>query len=360
MSVQKDKQPLKTSKMPERYARWFGTRVPSTSRQFRYIIMLALAIPWSLLVCSLLSIPFADLTLVPPISFGAGLVIYSLYLYILEIRFRSPIVNEQFSLIVERAHEKAGSHELVHVWQRSSPEPYIASTFNSLFNAVIVSEPMIELILKMPASGEAMLAFHLLHKPGRRNILDIIAATMIFSSFSTYVAFFLLASSSIHDLRFLSIILASTMGYMSVLIILIILLLKSAFWAHDSAFERTAVMYKIHPIVARDEVMSNAKLDDEAAKTVVWVVREWERRKRDGRRLSTFVLVLGITCFVIFSSARVSAYFFPYFAPLYVLSLLATPFLPLSVFLVLRRWDNICMSEIYHETTKDHEPIWVD
>jgi hypothetical protein len=328
---------------------------------FRYMIILALAIPWSLIGYVLLSIAFMNWILLFIVSSAAGAVIYSLHLSVLESRFRSSTVNEQFNQIIELAHERVGSYGLVHVWQRRSPEPYIASTFNSLFNAVIVSEPMVELILKMRASGEALLAFHLLHRPNHRNILDIVAAMLIFSGFSTYMAHLLLVYPQYYTPYFMLILLASSMGVLFIVPVIFVLLLRGALWAHDSAFERAAGMYKIHPQVARDEVLSSAKLDEEAAKAVVWTVKEWERRKRDGRRSSITVMVLSITYFVIFYSLIIGGwYFYALSSALYYLVLVVPLLLALSVYLILRRWDKICMEEIYHEVTKGHEPIWAD
>ncbi len=362
MSVQQDRRVVKPSKMSERYARWFGTRVPSTSRMFRYMIMLALAIPWSLIVYVLPSSSLMNLILVFLFTCGVGAAIYFLCLSILENRFRSPIVNEQFSQIVELAHERVGSHGLAHVWQRRSSDPYIVSTFNSLFNAVIVSESMIDLILKMPASGEALLGFHLLHRPSRRNILDIIAAVSMFSGSSIYLALLLRLYEPVFLFTplLLPILLPLPLGILFFEYAFFFLLFKGVFWTHDSAFERAVVMYKVHPQVARDEVLSSSKLDEEAAKAVVWVVKEWEQSKRNGRRLGITTLVFGITYFLILFSAMTGRHAYTYAFILSMAAPAAAFLLAFSIYLLLRRCDKICMGEIYHETTKAHEPIWAD
>ena len=358
MSVLQDKRVIKPSKRSERYVNWFGTRVPSTSRTFRYMIMLALAVPWSLVVYLLLSASLTNLILVFLFSCGVGAAIYSLYLSILEKRFHSHTINEQFSQIVERAHERVGSHGLVHVWQRKSPEPFIASTFNSLFNAVIVSETMVDLILKMPASGEALLGFHLLHRPSRRNVLDIIAAMLVFSGSSFFLTLSSVGYSLNSALDFLLRLIP--IGILLFALVVFVLFMRGVFWAHDSAFERAAMIYKVHPQVARDEVLSSAKLDEEAARTVIWVVNQWEQRKRDGRRLGTTALVLGMTFFIIIFSAPIGGYYYPYPTVLPMVAPAAALLLALSIYLLLSRWDKICMDKIYHETTKAYEPIWAD
>jgi len=325
---------------------------------FRYMIMLALAVPWSLIVYLLLSTSLANLILFLLFSCGVGAAIYSLYLSILESRFRSPIVNEQFSQVVEQAHERVGSRGLVHVWQRKSPEPYIASTFNLLFNAVIVSETMVDLILKMPASGEALLGFHLLHRPSRRNILDFIAAVVIFSASSSFLAWYLRESLFLFGLFPPSIVSTSGVLFFG---LVILILLKDVFWTHDSAFERAAAIYNIHPQVARDEVLSSARLDEEAAKSVVWVVMEWERGKRSGRRLIISGLVFGIMYLVLFSSLIVGGFYsVTYSIVLSALVPAGSLLVTLGIYLFLRRWDKKCMGDIYYGTTDAHEPIWVD
>jgi hypothetical protein len=361
MSIQQDKRVIKPSKMSERYARWFGTRVPSTSPMFRYIVMLALAVPWSFVSYLLLSTLFIDLILCFLLSCGAGVIIYLLFLSVIESRFRSSITDEPFSKIVELAHERVGSYGLVYVWQRKSSEPYIASTFNSLFNAVIVSEPMISLILEMPVSGEALLAYHLLHRPNHRNILDIVAAILIFSVFSINVAQMPLGYSSYYPFYYLLLLLTYSFVFILFVPVVLIILLRGAFWVHDSAFERAAGMYKIHPQVARDEVLSSTILDEEAAKSVVWVVKEWERRKRDGRRLSITAGILVIMYILIIELLALTGWFY-YIYPTGMLSLiLATPILlALLVYLFLRRWDKKCMGELFFKTKQADEPIWVD
>jgi len=359
MSVQQDKRVIKPSKMSERYARWFGTRVPSTSRMFRYMVMSVLAIAWFPTVYLLLSIPSPNPLLVFLASCGVGIALYSLYLSILEIRFRSRTVNEQFAHIVQQAHERAGSHGLVHVWQRRSPDPYIVSTFNSLFNVVIVSEPMVDLILKMPSSGEAVLGFHLLHRPNRRNVLDIVAAVLVFSGSSFYYAWPYLGYPSYSIFYFL--LRLYPIGPQLFVLAIFVLILRSAFWSHDSAFERAAVMYKVHPQVARDEVLSSSKLDEEAAKAIVWVVREWEREKRNGRRLVMAIVVPIIFYVAVMQLCALTfRYSYTYGWTMSILALAATFLLVPSIYLLLRRWDNICMNELYYETTDAHKPIWVD
>lgn len=361
MSIQQDKRVIKPSKMSERYARWFETRVLSTSPLFRYIVMFMLSIPVStisaFLVLRLLNPLFLQI-----LNLGIGVALYLLFLGMLQIRFQSEITDQQFSRIVESAQERILTWRRVSVWPRQSTEPYIAATFNAFFDAVIVSDTMIDLIDKMPESGEALLAFHLLRAPKRRNLADFVAAISVFfisTLFFTYFVISVLASAFYYPFILLYILYTPIYFIAPVILVLVV---RTAFWAHDSAFERTSSMYHIHPQVAKDEVTSSQKLDDETAKATIWVVREWERKKRDGRRSSITILsIIGVFLleFPYLLSFGISFYS-PYF---YVLSSLIyiVPFIAgIAVFLILRRWDKKCMAELYYETKAADEPIWVD
>jgi Na+-transporting methylmalonyl-CoA/oxaloacetate decarboxylase gamma subunit len=346
--------------MSERYARWFGTRVPSTSPMLRYMILLVVATPWALTCELLFTTPIMNSLFIFILSCGVGVVFYSLYLFILQKRFCSQITNEKFFKIVESAQERVGSNSLVHVWQRKSHEPYIASSFNFLFNAVIVSETMIDLILEKPVSGEALLAFHLLQKQSHRYILDIIAATLMFSVFSTLLAQIPFAYLSTLPLYLLIQLFYYLFGAI-LLVPIAIILLRSASWTHDSAFERAFGMYKIHPQVAKDEVLSSTTLDEEAAKSVVWIVKEWERNKRASRRSSiTAVILIIIYLFSVYLLAQTMWYYYSFSSIVYLLVLTIPLIIALIVYIFLRRWDKKCMGELYYGTTQADEPIWVD
>jgi len=359
LSIQQDKRVVKPSKMSERYARWFETRVPSTSPLFRYLVMFLLAIPMSIISL------FLNTLLVNPIFimgfiFAIGVVLYLLYLNILHIRFRSPITNQPFSQIVRSADERIVTWRKVHVWPRRSSEPYIASTFNALFDAIIISDTMIELMNKMPESGEALLAFHLLKAPKQRNVADLILAVIPFFIATSFFTSFLITTMTTPYYYYLSLILYSPLVFLIPVILLIAV--RGAFWTHESAFERAFGIYQIHPQVAKDEVMSSQKLDYEAEKSTIWVVKEWERRKRNGRRSSIALLVVvtyyAIILLVIQSSS--SLLYYMYMSLLFVFVVPVPVVIALLVYFLLRRWDKRCMGELYYETTQADEPIWVD
>jgi hypothetical protein len=361
LSIQQDKRVIKPSKMSERYAQWFETRVLSTSPLFRYLVMFMLTFPISIFSAYLI------LHLVNPLSvhllnLGIGMFLYLLYLGILQTRFQSQITDQQFSRIVESAQDRVLTWRRVSIWPRQSAEPYITSTFNALFDAVIVSDTMIDLIDKMPESGEALLAFHLLRAPKRRNFADFVAAISVFfisTSFFAYFIITLLAVSFYYPFALLYILYIPIYYFAPVILIIVV---KSALWTHDSAFERTSSIYHIHPQVAKDEVTSSQKLDDETAKATIWVVREWERKKRDGRRSS--ITFLGIIGAFLLESLFLLNFGIPFSSPyFYVLSssVYIVPFIAgIAVFLVLRRWDKKCMAESYYTTKAADEPIWVD
>jgi hypothetical protein len=362
LSIQQDKRVVKPSKMSERYARWFETRVPSTSPIFRYLLMFCLSIPLSLLSAILL-VSRMEVVLTMVIVPGFGVVIYLLYLAILRIRFQSTITDQQFSEIVESARSRVGANENVQIWPQKSANAYIASTFNFLFDAILISDTMIELVDQMPESGEALLAFHLSQAPRARNVFDVVLAFLPFFIGSSLISFVLSVTWTtpyIVFLIFFLIVISSSLVLF--LPVLLVILLKAATWRHNSSFEKVTALYGIHPQVAKDEVMSSQKLDDEAARATVWVVREWERRKRSGRRNSIAILYI-VLVFIIeyfYTMSFGLPYYSPYIAYISLLIYLPPFLVGLIVFVVLRRWDKKHMAEQYYTTKQADEPIWVD
>ena len=146
-----------------------------------------------------------------------------------------------------------------------------------------------------------------------------------------------------------------------VLPVVFILALRSAFWSHETAFERTLELYKIHPQVAKDEVISSQKIDEELSKSTIWSVKQWEENIRSGRRLSISILVAAISSaipFILIISSNPYTFFY---TPIMQFLLLGAPvIIGILIFLILRRWDKTCMSELYYEVTDVHERIWVD
>jgi len=349
---------VKPSKWSERYARWFSTRVPSTSPMFRYIVVFILAIPFSYIYFSIPGM-LMDIYFLVPITSAFGLIIYGVYLTFLKNRFELSIPDQPFLQLVNSALERTGTGGRVVVWPRLDDEPYITSTYNSSFEAVIVSTKMMELMAAMPESGEALLAFHLLRMPKKKNVLDFVAGVLTFSIASTVIIFF-----SIYLLSFSSFLI---LGFMIVLWpvlvlpVILILALRSAFWSHEAAFERTLELYKIHPQVAKDEVMSSLKIDEELSKATIWSVKQWDEKKRSGRRTSitifTISIIIGLEYYLSFLNPIL---FFSVFGYYQFLSLVFPAILGILIYLVLRRWDQTCMGEIYYDVTAGHERIWVD
>ncbi|MFW9961451.1 MAG: hypothetical protein ACFFDV_10550 [Candidatus Thorarchaeota archaeon] len=368
MSIQQDKRVVKPSKMSERYARWFETRVPSTSPLFRYLVMYTFSFPVSA-ISAYLILHFVDSIFVFILNLGIGVFLYLLFLNIIQKRFQAPITDQRFSQIVASAQDQVVTWRSVSVWPRQSAEPFIASTFNMFFDAVIVSDTMIDLIIKMPESGEALLAYHILRAPKRRSVLDFVAAILIFfisTILFTYV-FLLLFTIPYYGYESSMAFILALMTLVQVPIyfiapVIFIFAIRGAFWTHDSAFEKVSDIYQIHPQVAKDEVMSSQKLDEEAAKSTVWVVREWERKKRGSRQTSITMSVVVLTFFLILLvfSYYASIFYYIYTSSLYFVVLLIPILNALLAYFLIRRWDKRCMAELYYETKQADEPIWVD
>ena len=356
---------VKPSKWSERYARWFSTRIPSTSPMFRYMVLFVLAIPWSYIYVSIPGM-LMDIYVLLPITSAFGMVIYGVYLTFLKNRFELSIPDQPFLQLVNSALERTGTGNRVDIWPRLDDEPYITSTYNSSFEAVIVSSKMMELMAAMPESGEALLAFHLLRMPERKNVLDFVAGVLTFSVASTSMPILLLnlisfIASPYMISPYMIFIIMFTLWPVFVAPVFLILVLRSAFWSHETAFERTLELYKIHPQVAKDEVISSQKIDEELSKSTVWSVKQWEENRRSGRRLSISILVAAISSaipFILIISSNPYTFFY---TPIMQFLLLGAPvIIGILIFLILRRWDKTCMSELYYEVTDVHERIWVD
>ncbi|MBN2230501.1 MAG: hypothetical protein JW779_13015 [Candidatus Thorarchaeota archaeon] len=364
MSIQEDKRVIKPSKMSERYARWFGTRVPSTSLMFRCVVIFFLSILWSLAIIFLFPLLLANIMIVFLISLALGFAIYILFLSLIRSRLQSTIVYQGFTEIVESCHERIGSYGTVEVWIRPSNEAYITSTYNLLFEAVIVSDKMVELILAMPQSGEAMLGYHLLRMPKSKPVFDILAGALTFGVSSALIVYFLGSLSTFYypyGYLTYALLIGGALPILFIIPVGALLALRGAFWTHESAFERAQGMYKTHPQVAKDEVLSSRKLDEDTEKATVWMVKQWETGKRSGRRSSVSILTLLCTFMPSFYILSLMGWPYGYLPPNILFFLIGYPFvLAIVFFIVLRTWDKKCMGELYYETTQAHEPVWVD
>ncbi|MGD9395063.1 MAG: hypothetical protein PVJ05_01410, partial [Candidatus Thorarchaeota archaeon] len=272
------------TKTSDRYAKWFGTRVPSVSRGFVVLLVLFGAIPFSAVLFlgfgyTIIGIYWWVALL---LSIMVGALLHILYLIVLKNRFNNPSQNTEFHDLIGRIHQRVVLSSNTHVWVRQSQDVFIASTFNPIFNAVIVSEPMVNLIMKSPESGEALLAFHFLRVPRSRWFADIVGAVILFLIF-TYASSLILVPLAImvaQSLAYGGFIIVSLIGQFGTLFIapiLLTILVKGAFWRHEPAFVGVESVYGLHPNVAKIQVERGITLNEEESQTVVWSVRDWEK-----------------------------------------------------------------------------------
>jgi hypothetical protein len=357
------------TKTSDRYAKWFGTRVPSVSRGFVVLLVLFGAIPFSAVLFlgfgyTIIGIYWWVALL---LSIMVGALLHILYLIVLKNRFNNPSQNTEFHDLIGRIHQRVVLSSNTHVWVRQSQDVFIASTFNPIFNAVIVSEPMVNLIMKSPESGEALLAFHFLRVPRSRWFADIVGAVILFLIF-TYASSLILVPLAImvaQSLAYGGFIIVSLIGQFGTLFIapiLLTILVKGAFWRHEPAFVGVESVYGLHPNVAKIQVERGITLNEEESQTVVWSVRDWEKRKRSARRMGICTLVAiagwvgGIFLIAWIGYIPYGSYFFLMMYLPYILAGVAG----LITYLLLRRWDNNAMGEVFKKTTDYDEPIWMD
>ncbi|MFX1560489.1 MAG: hypothetical protein ACFFBL_07860 [Promethearchaeota archaeon] len=357
------------TKNSDRYAKWFGTRVPSVSRGFTVILVLVCALPFSavLFLGYGYSIFGLNWWIALLLTILVGALIHILYLLILKSRFTNPSSNSEFNDLIGRIYQKVEVSSQTYAWVRRSEDVFIASTFNPIFNAVIVSEPMVNLIMNSPESGEALLAFHFLRVPQTRWFADLVGAVILFLII-TYASSLILVPLAIavaQSIGYGGIMVISLIGSFATLFmapILLVILLKGAFWRHEPAFVAVQSIYGIHPNVAKIQVEKGITLSEEEAQNVVWSVREWEKRKRGGRRAGVCTMV-AIAAWVIGYLPLGWIGYFPYSPMLYLL--LYLPYIlafvaALISYLLLKRWDANAMGEVFKKTTDYDEPIWAD
>jgi hypothetical protein len=358
------------TKTSDRYARWFGTRVPLVSRGGIALLTFLGVLPFSVIMYLSFGMTIITTNWVIAIllSVLVGALFHILILLFLKIRFTNPSTNADFLDIVSRIHQKVVVSSRTHIWVRQSQDVFIASTFNPLFNAIIVSEPMVDLILRSPESGEVLLAFHHLRVPRTRWFGDLFGSVVLFTiltfiSGSILVPLVISIIGAIISGYYMIIYMISSFGTIFLIPVLFIFLVKGTFWRHEPAFVDVQEIYGIHPNVAKVQVEGSRILDEEEAQVVVWAVRDWEKRKRSARRVGVSTLIaipswiLGLVLISIFSYIPYYPFvfifigYFPYIVAAGVAAI---------AYLLLLRWDKNAMGEVFKETTDYDEPIWAD
>jgi hypothetical protein len=207
-----------------------------------------------------------------------------------------------------------------------------------------------------------------LRVPRSRWFADIVGAVILFLIFS-YASNLILvplaimvAQSLAYGGGYIIYSLMSTLTSLFIAPIIFVVLVKGTFWRHEPAFVGVESVYGLHPNVAKIQVERGITLNEEEAQTVVWSVRDWEKRKRSSRRMGVCTLAAVAGWVVgIFLIAWIG--YIPY--GLYFSLMMYIPFIiasaaVLTSYLLLRRWDNNAMGEVFKKTTDYDEPIWMD
>ncbi len=357
------------TKASDRYARWFGIRVPLVSRGGTVLITTIGAIIFSVpIYMGLPNVPMLDNILnAALLCLPMGVLLYILILLLQKMRFTNPSTNSEFLSLLSRVHQKVVLSSRTHIWTRRSEDVFIASTYNPLFDAIIVSEPMVDLIMESPESGEVLLAFHQMRIPRTRWFGDLIGNVIIF----TMVA--VLSSLTVVPVTFsmISMILSgyyygftmiTSLGTLFLGPIFFVLITKGSFWRHEPAFVAVQQIYGMHPQVAKVQVEQGITVNEEEAQTVIWGVRDWEKSKRVSRRygIATFVAVpsyfLGLYILTLIDPIP----YFYYFSLIALFPFIFAGVLALVSYFLLKRWDKNAMGEVFQKTTDYDEPIWAD
>ena len=350
-----------------RTVRWFGTRVPLISRGVLSIVTLIVALPLSVVLIlyfgySILSTNWLISLL---LMLLVGTISHFSFLLFLRFRYKNPPTNTAFLDLIGRILQKILVPSRAQVWVRQSNDAFITSTYNAIFDVVIVSEPMVDLILKRPEAGEVLLAFHLVRIPRTRWIGDYVGSLILFVilTFISNIILTPLFNSMIYFLPMGGLIifyLASNLTPYIMISLLFVLMTKGSFWRHEPAFMRIMEAYGMHPQVAKLEVERESPLDEEEMQSVIWGVREWEKKRRSARRLGVSTIVTIPIGFILFFVSAGLLYI-----PYYNILLIYAPFvvailIGVVIYYIIKRWDKNAMGEVFQETTDSHEPIWMD
>jgi hypothetical protein len=357
------------TKTSDRYARWFGTRVPFVSRGGIALFTLFAAIVFSVIIFLRFSYTIfgVNFWLVIGLSLLVGALFHFLILFIIQVRYKNPLLDDDFYDLISRVHQRVVVDSRTHIWTRYSDDAFIASNFNPLYNAIIVSEPMVDLILQSPESGEVLIAFNLLRVPRQRWFADLIGSTILFtilSYLSSAILIPLLSSlwnSIIVGYYYILLLLIPLSTYL-LLPFIFALIAKGAFWRHEPAFVGTESIYGMHPQVAKIQVELGKILDEDEVNGVIYDVRKWEKSKRSYRRLG-ICAICAVPSFILGLFLISWIGYFPY--GIYFRLFIYLPFIIAAavaaiIFLVLRRWDKQAMGEVFQKTTDYDEPIWMD
>lgn len=357
------------SQSSNRLVRWFGTRVALISRGGLAIVTLLVALPLSGFLFLFFGYSFLSTNWLISLLLMllVGTITHFIFLLILGFRYKNPPTNAAFLDLIGRVHQKILVPSNAQVWVRSSNDPFITSTYNPVFCAAIVSEPMVELMLNRPETGEVLLAFHLARIPRNRwfgdyvgSLVLLVILTYLSSLFLIPVIISAISMIEIFGLLMIVSLLSSLMSYF-IIPFFLAFFIKGAFWRHEPVFLRVAEVYGMHPQVAKVEVERGTPLDEEETQSVIWGVREWEKKRRGSRRLgvSTIVTItIGLILFYVLLSGITSL-------PYYDVYLIYAPFviailIGVVVYYIIKRWDNNAMGEVFVTTTDSHEPIWMD
>jgi hypothetical protein len=274
--------------------------------------------------------------------------------------YQNPVENPAFEEVEGRADKRIEVISSAQIWIRLSEHVFITSASNALYNAVIVSESMIQNILSQPDSGEAVLAFHML-KAKDRTYVDLLLTSVVFLVVT--VLGILLVWPVVVGMAMMAeylgfYFLIFPLMYLAVPILVLVLILKTATWRFDKTLNEIWRIYDVHPQVAKTQLEGGKNLSPEGVEAIVWSVKEWEKGKRHTRRIS-LAMIVGALTFIINILVLPSVYF--WYSNWFSSAIIFGPpfFAGLLVFMVCKYWDRKSMAETFHGTKDAHEPIWL-
>jgi hypothetical protein len=348
------------SRWPERYLRWFGTRLPVTSRLFLYGFMAAIAVVLSFPLHAIVG-PLSVIVFTPVVV-GLGVLFHFLFLYLQKIRLEAPSGDNALLEIVSRVIQKVVVSSELEIWERESEDLFIVSTYNALFEAIIISTSMKDSIVANPDSGEPLLAFHLLRMPRGPWLVDLVGSTFVFwlvAALLDYVVIPPISGWSITILVYFFTMFA-ILGSSSSIGIILVLFVKGAFWRHENSFEIVNEMYGVHPQVAKLQVERSRALDSDETRAVLWGVLEWEKRKRGGRRVGVAILCGALVFSLPFLFLWLVQFSYSLYSYAMTVNVIPSALAGFVAYLAVRQWDKRAMKEVEYATAGAREPIWMD
>jgi hypothetical protein len=332
------------------------------SRTMLYLESVIVALLWSFVLYTPIE-PGTNWMVVLFVSPVVALLWHITFLFLQVRIYQNPLENPAFEEVEGRADKRIEVISSAQIWVRSSEHRFITSTSNALYNAVIISEPMIENIVRHPDSGEVVLAFHMLRAKDRTYVdLLLTSAVFLILTFVAMLFVWPMIVGMIYMIEYVGLyFLILPLLWLALPAVLLAIIFRAATWRFDNTLNEIWRIYDVHPQVAKTQLEGGRDLSPEGVEAIVWSVKEWEKSRRYSRRIGLAMVAGASTFFIVNLFFPVMLFWYSTYGYWFYLgAVYGLPFLVgLSVFIICRYWDLKSMNEADYDLKDVHEPIWL-